>query len=504
MKRIYYPAAVCAIGLLCSEFLFSILVFFSNQAHYHKLLALKNAGYLMVPNEKILPFLLQPGPALAGGLFFTLTAGAGLTLLTFGLIFLWRRFWFKRRFILLPVLAGSALLILINRGGINYPVTAIFILLSAAVAAATLRLYPETPTQHRPLRFRGIIIHPIVWVILAGVWMPQVNGDTFIHIRDHLLLTHPAGKAINAFYYKYTLYPAYVFKSPDQRLLHTCRISASTPQSFSAIETRLRKEDYLIPPDPAAPVDLTVMQDGQTLSFIHAGRTIYTTGMDQFMKSSSDVLSKISGRIDNFAFFRKFTFFSLVFALPLLLYGIIYFCVLLMLFPVSDLRLRRGMSTLVVLAAGILLVLPLYRSGGQSVMAAQIRERLSSDHWTDRLAAIKEIADKKMPITAFAGIESMKNSPHIPIRYWLARSLASGSTGEAHRMALSMLSDPQPNVVCMALYSLGRQKQPSAIPVILDLINTSDHWYVQWYAYQSLKRLGWIQPRSDFSRQSSR
>ena len=47
--------------------------------------------------------------------------------------------------------------------------------------------------------------------------------------------------------------------------------------------------------------------------------------------------------------------------------------------------------------------------------------------------------------------------------------------------------------VSMAMYSLGKRQDADAVNEIVYRINISDHWYVQWYAYRALKRLGWTQ-----------
>jgi len=51
------------------------------------------------------------------------------------------------------------------------------------------------------------------------------------------------------------------------------------------------------------------------------------------------------------------------------------------------------------------------------------------------------------------------------------------------------------NVVSMAFYALGQRGDRQAIKEILTRIETSKHWYNQWYAYRALRRLGWKQSR---------
>jgi HEAT repeat protein len=47
----------------------------------------------------------------------------------------------------------------------------------------------------------------------------------------------------------------------------------------------------------------------------------------------------------------------------------------------------------------------------------------------------------------------------------------------------------------MAFYALGQRGDRQAIQEILTRIETSKHWYNQWYAYRALRCLGWKQSR---------
>ncbi|MDO9264499.1 MAG: HEAT repeat domain-containing protein, partial [Desulfosalsimonadaceae bacterium] len=102
-------------------------------------------------------------------------------------------------------------------------------------------------------------------------------------------------------------------------------------------------------------------------------------------------------------------------------------------------------------------------------------------------------SDDGIPIDGLEELQRLIPSPWIAERYWLAKATANSRSPQSGKIALSLLDDPQPNVACMALYSLGKQGNPAVIPTIIHKINTSDHWYVQWYAYKALKRLGWRQ-----------
>jgi hypothetical protein len=91
MKQYFHPFYVIFSGVLSAQVLFSVLVYFSNISLYQNLLAIKHSGYIIVPNELVLPSLKGIIPAFCGGLFFALTTGAGLSLIAFLLLIIWRR-----------------------------------------------------------------------------------------------------------------------------------------------------------------------------------------------------------------------------------------------------------------------------------------------------------------------------------------------------------------------------------------------------------------------------
>ena len=84
----------------------------------------------------------------------------------------------------------------------------------------------------------------------------------------------------------------------------------------------------------------------------------------------------------------------------------------------------------------------------------------------------------------------------VPERYWLAYALARSTRPETGEDLLKLLDDPHPNVVCKAYEALGKRGDRKFIPLIIERIKVSDHWYCQWYAYKALRALGWIQPKS--------
>jgi len=492
MRKLLYPATILCFGLLSSQVIFSILVFYSDQLLFHNLLAMKNAGYMIVPGESVLNSLSTVKPAFYGGLFFTLTIGAGLSITTFLLIITWILFFERNRFFLIFLLGcWCSGIIVINLNGFNLPGTVAFITIPSIVTLATLHFFLNGKHRIYPLHC-GIHIVIIISIIMVGI--PKIDNDIFIEIRDHVLLTHPIGKKLNNFYYRYTLYPANLFKSLEQKMLRTCHIQVSDPDLFSRIETRLRQNDYLYI-DQQNISDLTVVQNKKKLQLLHKGNTISTVRIDDFLRHPENALKTFSMHCDNNLFFRKFTFISLIAGLPLTCYIILHALLTLSLFIINNPLWRSITASFICLFLGIIFFHSIYKIQPPSNKPFELGIYLKSKIWQNRVHALKKIANENIRVETNFSMLPHRHSAHVQERYWYARSLANNNSTETHDEMLKLLNDPNPNVVCMALYSLGHSTHKNATSVILSRYESFNHWYIQWYAYKALKRLGWKQQK---------
>ncbi len=494
LKRYLYPAAVLIIGLCTAQFLFTFLVYLSDTALFRHLIAIKHAGFLTVPNDHVMMTLQNMVPAFYGAFFFTLTTGAGLSMAAFWLILIWLRFLNQNRFIFVCILIfWIFILYKLNSQGLNLVVSLAFIITPVIVGLFTIRLYSQNSVRLKPL---NIIIHFIVIILIGAAWAPKLNSNAFITIRDHLLLAHPLGKKINTFYYKYTLYPAKTFKSLDQKLLKTCMVNIKDKNLYQKVKTRLRQHDYLTV-DENTPIDLTIFQKNDRLLFQRNKKIMHQCSVDAFLDTPKHQLELFSENCDKNIFFRQITFLSLVVCSPLLCYLFLYSMIFLMLFFVRPPAMRSACASVVCLALGIAIALPLYQihTEIETKKTPEILSALQSTDWHDRVFALKTLADKNLSITQSNVIQKLFQSPIIPERYWLAKDLGSSDSAESYNMLVNLLNDPSPNVVCMALYSIGKKNRSMTTQKIIALIAASKHWYVQWYAYKSLKRLGWTQTK---------
>lgn len=494
MNRCLYTAKVVLLGLLTGQVLSTIQVYLSNADLYSKLTSIRDAGYLAVPNQHVMHRLLELSPAFFGGLFFTLTVGASISLVSFAVAWVWLRILSRNRLTLIPLLLfWLGCIAYINRGALCPMVTSYFLIIPPVVFAATCRWAPE---ENKEKAWLNGIIHFVPIILLGLVWASQLGNFMFVDIRDNLLLSNPAGRQINSFYYEYTFYPAEVFKPLSDKALKTCNLEAVKQEStHQSLEKALRNHDYLNT-DTHEAVDLEVAQEGKELFFRNEGATVLRITPQEFFSRPSQVLREFSAKIDKYVFFRQFTFLSLLIGFPVALYVIIraLICTVSSVFLTH--RTSSVIATVFCFLLGILLLIPLHLSKAKELDVPELSEVLESERWQDRVAALKIIQDKPIDVATFRAYQKMRTSPHIAERSWLARAIGTSRQSETYDDLILFLDDPNPNVVSMSFYALGKRGDRRAIKEIITRIEASDSWYNQWYAYKALRKLGWKQTRS--------
>ena len=333
-------------------------------------------------------------------------------------------------------------------------------------------------------------------LILALVWASQLGNYMFVDIRDYLLLSNPMGIKINNFYYKYTFYPAEVFKPLNDKILKTCNLEGVKQRSTAqSLEHLLRNYDYL-DTGPHEKADLEIVQESKDLLFQNKGATVLRISLQDFFSRPGEALRAFSSKIDKYVLFRRFTFVSLLVGFPVFLYVILQALIC----AVSSLFVGSRSSSIIAsafcLVLGIVLLIPVHLSKAKELDVQDLSGAIESERWRDRIAALKIIQDKQIDVTTFGTYQKMRASPHIAERYLLARALRVSRKSEAYDDLITFLDDPSPNVVSMAFYALGKKGDRRAIPEIMSRIEASDSWYNQWYAYKALRSLGWKQSRS--------
>lgn len=494
--RTFYPAAALLAGLLAAQIIATLQVYLSNRALYRTLAVIKEAGYLIVPNQQIMCRLHELAPAVYGGLFFTLSLGAGISLLSFAAAWTWDRVFSRRTVFLVPLLLlWAGFMVAVNWDGISPLPTAYFAVIPPLVFWIALRWMPHQ--RQRTLPWHSAIIHLMTIALLASLWAPQMNGDLFLDLRDRLLLSNSLGRQINDFYYRYTLYPAEVFKSLDQKLLKTASLDDVGKKPLrKLLSEKLLTHDYL-PIDGNGEVDLKIGESGGELIFENRGRVILKTTPDDFLSAPAYVLKRFSSKTDRNFLFRQFTYYSLLIGFPVTLYLFLYSALLILFSRCADLRIASVTAALLSFLAGVSLLIPLWLASGGNIDKTLLERFLVTARCQGRVAALKFVQQNWIDISIFSSYQRLLTSPHIPERYWLAKALSVSRSHETYEDLLHLLDDPSPSVACMAFQTLGRRGDRDAAAEILKRIETSDHWYPQWYAYRALKAMGWKQTGSE-------
>jgi hypothetical protein len=493
MNRILYSARAIVLGLLTTQVLATCHVYLSNSDLYRTVTAITQAGYLAIPNQQVVYSLREFGPAFFGGWFFTLSLGAGLSILCVACAWIWDRIFGRNSAILIPIIIlWLGIVVAVNGQGFCPMVTAYFVAIPLVVFGSTVKWMPQ---QEEKNVWTNRLVHILPIVLLTIIWTAHASRSLFLDIRDYLLLSNPVGKKVDDFYYRYTLYPAQVFKTLEQKTLKTSCLSQVKDKTVARrIENVLINYDYL-PVAAKGPVDLVVMESGSTLDFNHKGKTVLQTTLKKFLSDPKQILGRFSAETDRYALFRQATIVCLLLGFPILLYVMVFTLIHFASgFFVSSTRSSVVAASLCFLI-GLALLAPFRIGGSRTVDAVAEAKALESEHWQQRVIALRTMVSEGLEIGKFQAYRRMLASPHLPERYWLAKALGLSCNPETYRDLLTFLDDPHPNVVSMAFYALGQRGERQAVKEILKRIETSDHWYNQWYAYRALKRLGWRQTR---------
>jgi len=479
------------IGLLVSQLIATVVVYQSNRHLDRKITALSQAGYLTIPTPNTQPGLSQMGSAWWGGLFFTLSTGAGISLLTILAVRAGRNMsrlnrWFSLILLILP----AGLLGWVNLNGFNLPATLFFTIVPAAVVGFS------TSDKRYSTKRQSVIsaLAPVAaLVILTGCWLTQLDRHLFINIRDFVLLSNPAGVKINDFYYRYTLYPAELFKTLSQKTLRTYTFaSQDASPTVRRLHRTLKRYDYL-PVKEIDAADVVIRSAGNRLTVEQHGRTLLDTDIQRFLRQPRRMLQNLSVQADRFEAFRQITFFSILFTFPVSLFLLINAGLSRIIGLLFSDTLAAVMAAVICLVLGLVPLIAVYAADPTTAGNAGLSRLLSSDKWQDRIIALRTIDREGIEIGDFPQYRQMLSSTHMPERYWLARALGASRKPATYNDLLKLLQDQHPNVVCQAFYGLGRRGDKNVVPVILKKIETLDNWYSQRYGYNALKRLGWVQ-----------
>ena len=490
--RFFFAAKIILIGLIVAQVLSTLHVYVSNIAFYHLIQGVLNAGYLAVPNAITLPITRTFAAAFAGGLFFTLTIGCFISLVSFFYVWIWYRFSAKKGWMLLPGLFVMAIVVwLVNMKNILPMASTYFIVIPVAVGLAASKWLP-TEKSGLSIKNAGFYVFPFILIVIVGFM--KLDSKVFIDFRDNILLANPVGKTVNDFYYKYTLFPAEIFKPFEKKLIKTSYLeNIENDRGRFRLEKILLQYDYL--PQSAPPSDMVLTLSGNVLIMRDKTKAIVSVDQKEFFKAPYTYLKAFSDETDAYPFFRKITFVSLLVGLPIcvyiLVFGIMQFGFLLF----TSMRTASLLASMACLLLGLIMMFSLQANRYTKDDNVTLAMLLNSDNSFHRTAAIKEIFKKKSDITQYPIGEKHLKSTYIPERYWLAMALGARPSKTAEKYLLELMHDPSVNVRCKVYSGLAKTQDRSYIPALIRELNNSDHLYAQLYAYNALKELGWTQTK---------
>ena len=487
-----YPFTVLLLGMILAQILATVHVYLSNRDLYDSLLAIKDAGYLTIPNSHVMGQLHKPGPAFFGGLFFTFSIGAGISFLSLTLAWIWNRLFYRKKLLLyLILILWLGGLTALNFHGFKFFVTLYFLLIPPVVFLTAVKSMSYLNQQNRR---SNEIIHIIPVIVLALLLVWQIDSRMFTDFRDIYLLSNPVGSKINKFYYKYTLYPAEVFKSLNQKMLKTVRIESKKITVIRSLENIFLSYDY-IPIKGNIDADLKVIPIGDDFIFKNHDSPILQISSKAFFADPHKAIMDFEQKSDRWALFRQITLFSLLTGFPLAVYLIVHGAISVLFGFFFNLRTASLIASALCFVLCLVLIFSFQLNRSRDISEENLADALNSGHWQNHVAAMKFIDKNGLEIKQFQAYSKLLKSSHIAERYWFVRTLANSRKPETYRDLLSFLKDTHPNVVSMALYALGKRGNKEAIGRIMQVIETSDDWYHQWYAYKALRALGWRQTK---------
>ncbi|RTZ98382.1 MAG: hypothetical protein DSY90_04530 [Deltaproteobacteria bacterium] len=510
-------APAIAAGLAMAQIIGTIQVGWSNRLLHCRMAAVTKAGFIPVPGDTIIPALQSFRAAWGGGLFFTFTIGAFLSLSAVGWLRLWE-YGFQRYKTGAGILVGICLAVMtvIYASGVD-PFAGAYIFL---VPASVCLVYPwygrETDRPHlvsdggmeaagrepgARCEVQRTFFIRMLWfllplAILAGTGRPFFSPRIFFDVRDRLLLSHPAGRLVNDFYYRYTLFPAESFKSLAQKQIRTFywKGTGKGPHKKEILNT-LVSHDYLPIPSDDYPDVVIHFLDPRTLLFVD-GTKFAQIPVSDLLQRPGKIFRQVSETLARHRLLRRLTYVSLVAGFPLLVYLMAHGGVRWIAGWLFSAQLRRVITSIACLLMGITLLWCLTCGRPENLSEETLPQLVRAADGRHRVEALRWMEKRWIDPSQFEGYTSFLDSPRIVERYWVARALGHGG-GEKNELDLiRLLKDPSPNVVCMALRSLGERGDTQVIPRLLRLMKETRHWYVQMHAYNALKRLGWRQPVS--------
>ncbi len=491
LQQALFPVVEMLAAMAVAQAVAAIQVHLSNRALLATVQAAAAAGYLPVPNRRLWPELAGLESAFHGGVFFTLSAGAGLGLLAAlagasSAVF---------RLRLAPMLvAWAGLLLFMNAEGFA-PFATLYALLVPPVAFGLGR---RGFREGDKAAWNEVLLTRLLPIaLLALAWFSQNDREIFTAIRDRLLLSNPVGEAVHDYYYRWTLYPAEAFKSPAQKQLRTVWLRSDPAAGDSAAVAAALAGCDVLPLAGAAGAQFEAEAAGGVLRFGRPGGGLLAqTTIAAFLAAPEAFLQEAFQAADRQAPFRRFVFAAFLLGFPTTLYLVAFGFARLqaaVFLPLGG-RAAGAFAALLCFALAVWLFAFFVREGRdpEAPPAGQAAERLSPPV-PQGAQALRALLARGRDLTAIPGWEKLAHSPDPRVRGLLARGLAVSPSPSAAPVLERLLADPQLHVRTAAIEALARRGGRFSRERLPAVLEHSPFWYEQFYAYRALRSLGWKQ-----------
>lgn len=427
--------------------------------------------FFFTPSYEILSSFLSFKNFFFGGLFLTLTTGIFLITISFfaGIIYL--KFRYKKTFLIFSITILALFLVFISKAYI------LFILIPFFVFFITVKLQPK-------FKIDLVVVLPL----LIAIFSPLLyQGETlFLDVRDKVLLTSSYGKRINNFYYKYTLFPAEVVKSLKQKNLKTFCTKNIKNSDLEILKKKMKRHNFF---HMEKNCDLKIkFKNNRAAIYLNDAKAVE---MDKSLifDNTKKVLNQLYKKTDPKKIIKNITYAGFLTGFPFIVY--FFFFNIINLFISLFLKGKKSLY----LTSFILLLIfsftfkPVFFH--KKIDNLNFDEKIISSDKFERLDALKFAFKNKINIK---NIEKHIKSKYVPQRYWAILNFEVKSLNDLQTI-FKMTKDESINIRCKAYEKLSDIRNNKVLKsasknfLVKDYPKIKD-WYVQWYAYNSTKKLG--------------
>ncbi|MGA1795064.1 MAG: HEAT repeat domain-containing protein [bacterium] len=496
------------VGFIAGELMGGILVARSNRDLLREQEWLEKAGYIAVPGTALRSQIRSLKTYAAGGLFFSLSVGLCYA-------FLWGiPFWVlaprpKIRTILLMAVVVPALILYIISSGWRgmWPFGLFLMAVPVLIHCVCSRGRFPARGRHRMTEVMPYVTGLVGTVtVVYMLFNPTLTGHDFVRLRDGVFGRSAVGRGIVDFYYRYTLYPARVIKTFDQKLQRVLRVDREgfTEKELKRIEQILAWRDIYIGEN--APADARIKKiaaDGELCVLSRHRRVCIQKDLHAFIKDPDILLKEYNDDADRAFVLRRAVRVSLFQVWPLM--GIFFLFTLLVL--LAGLPFSNPGPTRDALAAFLLFLLlliglsaivgPKRAACDTEGLVSIIAGKAPGDKITAAIALWECIEHDRKQARLYSGhFIAMLNDPHPVVRKWGIDLLALTEGREGIDDLIPLLHDPNPDVAYHAARSLGKMKAMQARDQLLEIVTSTREWYLKTTAYIALREIGWSQSPS--------